>query len=433
MEAKANNTVTHQSAYQQVLSVPSFGFLWVGQICSQLAVNTLLFVLALRIYRETGSNTAVSGIFLAYGIPAVLFGMIAGTAVDRLDKRRVLIVCDMIRSLFAIGLLFFSRQVAVVYIITFINAVITQFYVPSEAPLIPRLVPKNLLVSANSLFSFTFYSSLAIGSILAGPALRLFGPRGVFVVIALLFAGASAFSSRIPSQGEGTVGFRHVLQYNFGYLFTRIWQNLTEGVRYVQASRDLSESIMLLTGTQIIMVLLGTLGPGFADKVLHVDIRDASLLIVAPAVLGMLAGVVWVGIVGYKHRPRRLITIGVNAAGWALLCVAVTVRLLRISAFHWLYATHVILPIEVMLFFLLGAANSFLDVPANAILQDKAKGSLHGRVYGMLAAFVGGVGILPVIVGGVLADTVGVGKVIFLLGASIAVYGVYRIRYNRNH
>ena len=59
-----------------------------------------------------------------------------------------------------------------------------------------------------------------------------------------------------------------------------------------------------------------------------------------------------------------------------------------------------------------------LDVPANSILQKEAEGDMRGRVYGVLGAFVGGVGILPVMIGGVLADFVGVGKVIFLLGGA---------------
>jgi MFS family permease len=425
------NDEGHESTYGQVLAVPSFRFLWFGQICSQLAVNTLLFVLALRVYHETGSNTAVSGLFLAYGIPAVLFGLVAGTAVDRLDKRRVLILCDIVRSFFVIGLLFLSRQIFMVYILTFLNAVVTQFYVPSEAPLIPKILPKHLLVSANSLFSFTFYSSLAIGTILAGPLLRFFGSYGVFFFIAALFLCASALSSRIRSQSYDTIGFRHVLGYDFRYVVVRIYQNLIEGVRYVSQSSELFDSIILLTGTQIIMALLGTLGPGFADRVLHIDIRDASILIVAPAVLGILLGALWVGTIGYKFKEQRLIQIGVNGAGWTLIAVAVLVRVLRIGYFSWVYEWHFVFPIIIVLFFLLGVANSFLDVPANSLLQEKAQGPLRSRVYGILGAFVGGVGILPVIIGGVLADTVGVGKVIFILGVIIAVYGVYRIRYNK--
>jgi DHA3 family macrolide efflux protein-like MFS transporter len=431
MTTSANNG-EQQSSYSQVLSIPSFRYLWFGQICSQLAVNTLLFVLALRIYHLTSSNTAVSGLFLSYGIPAVLFGLIAGTAVDRLDKRRVLMLCDIIRAFFVFGLLLFSNQIIMVYILTFLNAVVTQFYVPSEAPLIPKIVPKPLLVSANSLFSLTFYSSLAMGSILAGPLLRFFGPYGIFFFIAGLFLCASALSSRIRSQSIGTIGFRHVLGYDFRYVVVRIYENLTDGVRYVSQSKQLFDAIILLTGTQIVMALLGTLGPGFADRVLRIDIRDASIFIVAPAVLGILLGALWVGMIGYKYKAQRLIQLGVAGAGWSLIAVAVLVRVSRISVFSWLYEWNIVFPLIVILFFLLGVANSFLDVPANAILQDKAQGPMRGRVYGILAAFVGGVGILPVVVSGVLADTVGVGKVIFIIGIILAIYGIYRVRYNRD-
>jgi len=340
-------------------------------------------------------------------------------------------LCDIIRGFFVLWLLFLSQNMIVVYVITFINAVITQFYVPSEAPLIPQLVPKDRLVPANSMFSFTFYTSLAIGSLLAGPLLRLFGTQGIFLVIAALFLTASLFSSRIRSQQEGTVGLRSLMKYNVGYLFSRIWSSLVEGIRYVTASKQLTDAIALLTGTQIILVMLGSLGPGFADRVLHIDVRDASLYIVGPAVLGIILGALWVGTVGYRFKPTRLIQFGITAAGALLVIIAVSVRLLKIPAFAWLYTSHVVFPMEIILFFLLGASNSFLDVPSNSILQEKAHGSLRGRVYGMLTAFIGGVGILPIIAGGVLADTIGIGKVIFILGSCILVYSGIRMRYNK--
>jgi len=426
-----SNNQEHQFTYREVLSIPSFRALWFGQICSQLAANTLLFVLALRVYENTKSNTAVSGLFLAYGIPAVLFGIVAGTLVDRLDKRRVLVSCDIIRGVLVLGLLFLSWNMIVIYFITFLNAVITQLYVPSEAPLIPKLVPKDRLVPANSMFSFTFYSSLAVGSILAGPLLLLFGPQGIFFLIAALFLTASFFSSRIASQEDGTAGLRQLITYDLGYLSSRIWSSLVEGIRYVGESRPLTDAIALLTGTQIILLMLGTLGPGFADRVLHIDVRDASLFIVGPAVLGIILGAVWVGTVGYRFKPTRLIQIGVTAAGILLVCVAATVRLIRLPSFAWLTTSHIIFPLEIVLFFLLGASNSFLDVPSNSILQSKAHGSLRGRVYGILTAFVGGAGILPILIGGVLADTIGIGKVIGLLGFILLVYSGFRIRYNK--
>ena len=407
------------TSYSSVLTIRPFRSLWFAQIFSQLAINTLLFVLGLRIYQNTGSNAAVSGLFLAYGIPSVLFGMVAGTAVDHLDKRRMLMYCDIIRGALVLLLLFVSSNIILVYLVTFVNAVITQLYVPSEAPLIPKLIPSDLLVPANSLFSFTYYSSLAVGTVLSGPLLRGLGPQWIFLFISALFFTAVWNESRLPSQAAGVLGFTHIFRYHAGHLVSRVFQELFEGVRYVRSIPALMDSLLLLTGTQIIFAMLGTLGPGFADTVLRIDVRDASLLIVGPAVLGIIAGALWVGRFGYRLKPGRLIKLGVAGAGVILLLISLTVRI------------HVGLGIAMVLFFCLGVANSLLDAPANSVLQNEAKGSMRGRVYGMLTAAVGGVGIVPVIIGGVLADVVGVGRVILLLGLLILAYGIWRMKYNK--
>lgn len=407
------------TSYSSVLTIRPFRSLWFAQIFSQLAINTLLFVLGLRIYQNTGSNAAVSGLFLAYGIPSVLFGMVAGTAVDHLDKRRMLMYCDMVRAVLVLLLLFVSGNIFLVYLVTFVNALITQLYVPSEAPLIPKLIPSDLLVPANSLFSFTYYSSLAIGSVLSGPLLRGFGPQWIFLFISALFFAAVWNESRLPSQAAGVLGFTHIFRYQAGHLVSRVFGELIDGIRYVRSIPALLDSLLLLTGTQIIFAMLGTLGPGFADRVLKIDVRDASLLIVGPAVAGIIAGALWVGRFGYRLKPGRLIKLGVAGAGVILLLISLTVRI------------HVGLGIAMALFFCLGVANSLLDAPANSVLQKEAKGSMRGRVYGILTTAVGGVGIVPVIIGGVLADVVGVGRVILLLGLVILAYGVFRMKYNK--
>lgn len=416
----------------EVLRIPGFRFLWFGQIFSQLAVNTLLFVLALRLYQTTGTNTAVTGLFLAYGIPAVLFGMIAGTAVDHLDKRRVLMYCDIIRAVLVFCLFFISGNIFLVYLVTLINAIITQFYVPAEAPIIPQLVSGDHLVPANSLFSFTYYSSLAIGSVLAGPLFRLFGAHWIFVLLSLFFAIAAILEAKLPSMAAGVLGFKTVLAFELKHVVTRIWEKLLDGIKYVRSSKVLTDSLLLLTGTQIIFMMLGTLGPGFADKVLSIDIRDASLYIVGPAVLGILFGTLWVGNFGSRFHRQDLIKTGVAGAGAALLFISLVVHIRTVGGLASYFPKNIILAISFVLFFIVGFANSLLDVPANSLLQESATGSMRGRVYGMLTASVGGVGILPVFLGGILADAVGVGNVVFLLGLLIFVYGLYRIKYNRN-
>jgi len=385
----------------------------------------LVFLLALVIYRNTGSNVAVSGLFLAYGLPSLLFGVMAGTIVDQLDRRAVLLVAHATRALLIIAVALLGDRIVVVYLLIFIYAIINQLTTPSEVPLIPQFVPKTLLVSANSLFSFTFYGSMAIGLIAAGPALRFFGRDGAYAVLFILYVLGAVSVAGIPPQGEGLRSLRRVFHYDILYIVKRFLANMEMGVQYVATSPVLREAVVLLTGTQIMLVLLGTLGPGFADKVLRIDVRDASLLIVGPTILGILSGALWVGNRGYRHKPSLLTNIGVFSAGIILITTSL---IFEATNMFWFAAVprSVVLTVALGLFYLLGVANSLLDVPSNTILQKEAEGDMRGRVYGILSASVGGAGILPVVISGVLADLIGVGQVIFLLGFIVLLFGIYR-------
>lgn len=416
-----------KSAIISVLAIKEFRHLWFGQICSNLAMNTTLFVLALIIYQLTGSNAAVSGLFLAYGLPAMILGLAAGTAVDHLNKRMVLLACDFTRAILTLFLFFLSNNLLAIYIITLLNAIVTQFYAPAEAPTLPKIVPKDLLVAANGLFSFTYFSSLAVGSILAGPILRVLNPEMVylFMVVLLLLAAWNVWKLKVKGD-IAAKDFERIRSLPLLYLINRVIAGLVEGIKYIRQSKDLTDALMLLTGTQIILALLAALGPGLADRVLEIDIRDASLVIVGPAVLGIVFGALWVSQNAVKINRNKLINFGVGAAGILLIIISVTVRLHRETRLNWFFESSFVLPFIVFLFFCLGVANSFLDVPANSILQEKSDNQMRGRVYGMLIAAVGGVGIMPVILGGILADNIGVGRVIFILGVLITLYGIWR-------
>lgn len=418
-------------AVLDVLTNTSFRYLWFAQICSQLALNMMIFILALSVYERTGSNAAVSGLFLSYGIPSLLFGMIAGVIVDHVDRSSVLIVCDFSRAVLVALLFFFVHNILMVYIFVFVHALINQLYVPSEAPMIPRIVPKSQLLTANSVFSFTYYSSMAVGFILAGPLLRLLSLQSTLCVLGLSFLAASFFASRLPRNGEGFRSLHRILHADFRSIFSRFTSDVREGIAYIYSSPVLSDALTLLAGTQVIIAILGTLGPGLAHEVLKIDIRDASVYIIGPTVVGIISGALWVGNVGYRISKSSLIRAGIVGAGIILILISISVRLVHTAVLPEFFRHSTVLTIELVLFFLLGVANSLLDVPANSILQSEAQGSMRGRVYGMLAAVVGGMGMLPVIAGGVLADVMGVGKVILLLGVVVLAYGAYRIRYNK--
>ena len=425
IDMKVSHITKKMDPVLDVLRNRLFRHLWVGQIATQLASNMLIFLLALIIYRLTGSNVAVSGLFLAYGFPSLLFGVMAGTIVDRLDRRAVLLVAHLTRALLTLAVLFSGDRISAIYLLIFTYAIINQLTTPAEVPLIPQFVPKTHLVSANSLFSFTFYGSMAIGLIAAGPVLRFFGSDGAYGLIFVLYLIGAIAVMGIPPQGEGIKSLRKVFGYDPLYIVKRFLINMQMGITYVAKSPILREAVVLLTGTQVMIALLGTLGPGFADKVLRIDIRDASLLIVGPTILGILTGALWVGNKGYRYSQSLLVNVGVTAAG-IILVVTSAVFAATNTLWFSLVPRTLVNVLALGLFYLLGIANSLLDVPSNTMLQKEAEGDMRGRVYGILSASIGGAGILPVVVSGLLADLIGVGNVIFILGFVVLCYGIVR-------
>lgn len=398
-----------------VIGNRDFRSLWLGQITSQVAINMMAFVLALRIYQTTTSNTAVSLLILTIGIPAVFFGAVSGTLVDRWDKRNVLVVTNLVRMILLLGFFASSETLPWVYLLVFFISITTQFFVPAEAPTIPRLVPKEFLLTANSLFTFTYYTSMITGFVLSGPVLRFFGPHNVFLFLSSCLALASLFVSQVPPEGkkESKISLNKTE-------FVKVYQEFLNGLQFIAKNGPIFQSIFLLTASQALIASLASLTPGFADKILQIEIEDASYAILGPAAIGMIIGALLVGQFGRNLSRQSLINLGIILAGFLLFLLSTIVRFRN-------------LPLAVLLLFFLGGANALVDVPANTNLQENAPSQVRGRVYGVLTSLVGGAAILPVMITGLAADIFGIGKVILAIASLVLFYGIYRVvkeRYN---
>lgn len=395
----------------------NFRNLWLAQVVSQIAINMMAFVLVLRVYQTTSSNTAVSLLILTIGIPAIFFGAMFGTLVDRWDKRNVMVVTNLVRMVLLLGFFASSETLAWVYLLVLAISITTQFFVPSEGPTIPRLVPREYLLTANALFTFTYYTSVMIGFILSGPVLRFFGPHNVFLFLAFCLALAAVFVAQIPSEGKknGKIELSKKELWNF-------WQDFLKGLHFISKKDEVSGAMFLLTASQALIASMAILTPGFAHRVLQIEVADASYTILGPAAIGMISGALFVGQFGRKIDKKKLMNLGIISTGIFLLLLATLVK--------WGS-----LPLAVILLFFLGAANALIAVPCNAILQEKAPAEIQGRIYGVLTSLIGGAAILPVVITGLAADVFGIGKVMFAIAALITIFGIYRVtkeRYNNN-
>jgi MFS family permease len=410
------------SSLLSVIRTTHFRRLWLAQISSQIALNMLTFVLAIRVYEQTHSNAAVSLMLLTFGIPAIFFGIIAGGIVDHYDKRKILLFCNTSRVLLFLLYYIFSANLIVLFILTVLISIITQLFIPSEAPAIPAVVTPKQILAANSLFTISYYACTIGGFIAAGPAIRIFGARPVFLVMALLMTIASYYVYLLPpiSAIKRTKGAVFSLRF--------IKKTLHEGISFISSNKRIKDSLILMTFSQALIATLSVLAPGFADKILGIDLTDASYMVMGPAALGLVLGAVLVGSIGMKFLKGKIILFGLFTTGLVLLGLSMITHG-ALSFFGLTLPTNTVL-YAVVLLFLLGVCNTLISVPANTILQEDSTEEMRGRVYGVLTSLTGGISLLPVVFSGVLADIAGVGKSLFVLGCIISTIGAYQ--YIRN-
>src|SRR3989344_5175622 len=171
----------------RVLRIKPFLLMMASEFFSQFAFNMQNFVLIFITYEATHSNAAVSGIILSFTIPAVLFSIFSGVFVDRWNKKKIIFFTHLVRGFLLLPFLIPNLPISYIYILTFLIAVATQFFIPAESAIIPHLIPKNLIISGNAIFAFGIYSTILLGYILSGPILLMLGKNLTVIFLSLLY------------------------------------------------------------------------------------------------------------------------------------------------------------------------------------------------------------------------------------------------------
>lgn len=413
----------------QALSIRPFLFLWLAEVFSQIAMNMFNFVLIIVAFKLSHSNTAVSGIILSFTLPAVVFGMLAGVFVDRWDKKAVLFSTNALRALLLLILTFWHNSLFGIYSISFLAAVLTQFFIPAETPMIPVLVKKELLLSANALFGMALYGSVLVAYALSGPVLLSSGDTYVFALLSLLFLLAAFFVTLIkePRSHSAHTGFLSNIHTS------EVVGDIKSAFAIMSKTKEIYNSLFLITLSQFIILVLAVLGPGYGIQILGIKVDEFPLLFVTPAAVGMVVGAIVVGNY-FQYRNKYKI-----AAGGAIIA-GISIMLLpygsKVASKGLIDLLNAILPfggginilhLMMVLAFVLGMSNAFVFVPSNTLLQEKTHEHYRGKVYGALNALVGLCSLVPVVLVGALADTFGVGRVLTGLGIVIASIGLLNL------
>src|SRR5579859_173731 len=176
-------------SFRRVLKNRNFVFLWLAQLISLTVLNAANFGVIVLVNDVTHSVLMAGLAIIAFTLPAVPFSALAGVIVDRLNKRLVLWVSNVLRMvtmlLMVVSLLFDRSNLWPLYILTFMTSFIGQFFTPAEAASIPLLVGERELMPAISLFNITMTLAQAIGFLLLGSIVARIFPSFTLHVAAL--------------------------------------------------------------------------------------------------------------------------------------------------------------------------------------------------------------------------------------------------------
>ena len=183
-----------------VLRNAPFLRLWIAQLLTQIGGNVVLYGLTVLVAERNAEAAALSLLFLSFLAPAVILSRIAGVWVDRLDKRLVLIVANLSRAAAFFLMLGSADSLPAVLALNILASVMTTIFAPAELAMIPLIVHREQLVSANGLFTFTLNAAFALGFALLGPAVvRIAGPEASIVLVAVLFLLAGLLCFGLPA------------------------------------------------------------------------------------------------------------------------------------------------------------------------------------------------------------------------------------------
>lgn len=409
-----------------VLKNYRFLTLWSGQIFSQLAdkVYLVLMISIIASHFQRPDQTIsgwVSAIMIAFTIPAILFGSLAGVYVDRWSKKLVLVGTNLVRGLLVWSvpfLLYLTEDLTpwfnlpvgfwCLLMITFLVSTLTQFFAPAEQTAIPLLVKRNNLLPANSLYTTTMMASVIIGFAVGEPLLQLTETFAQWLGLTwdfskeIVVGGGYAIAGLvlIPLNPKETVQ----TEKERPHVFQDIW----DGIQYLRQNYRVRNAMIQLIILFCIFAALAVLAVRLAETLPNLE-SDQFGFILAAAGVGMAIGAAFLGNWGESLSRSQLGLWGSFGMGSALVGLAFFTANLGLAF---------------ALTILLGFFASLVGIPMQTTIQEETPESKRGKVFGLQNNAVNIALSLPLALASVAETVFGLEAVLLGLAASAIVGGL---------
>ena len=402
-----------------VLRQRNFALLFTGAVISQAGDLILFVALPFWIYRLTGSVAATGANFLALTVPRLLLSPVAGVFVDRWDRRRVMIVADLLRAAIVGGMLLVrsADMVWLIIALAFLESCVSRFFFPARTAALPLIVGRERLLQANATMSFGEATAQLGGPALGGVLVALWGPHGAIAVDALSYLVSAVLIALIamphrsdepPQAADHAPAARRAP----GEALRSVWRELLEGAAVVRARPPLrmlftSQAIFAL-GNGITNVLVVVV----VSDIWHAGARELGWFMSAMGIGALLGGPTAAAVTD-RLSARSLLAFGGILAG-TILFVSVDQPSVYVA---------------IGLNTVVGVLNVWLSVGMGTLLQLASDDRNRGRVSSLLMTVGGGGSLLSALLTSAVTGVVGVrpvislGALLFVAGGAVALLG----------
>jgi len=412
-----------------LLRQPRFATLWLTLGLAQTAQNAILFTLLILVLQLTGSSAATSVLVLAFILPSIFIGVFVGVMLDRWRKGTVLVVTNLVWAGACILYLFFHEDLLVIYAITFGFSTIGLFFTPAVVSLLPALVPRERLVSANSLYNFTLTGSQLLGMVLLAPAvLKLWDERVMFVVAGALFTLAGGLAVWLTNLQNG-----RDIELPKGPLFGGIPQEFRSSWRAITSDAASALALGQLTMSSTLVLLFAILIPRYMQDILGVS-ADNAAFIFAPAGVGALVGLRFIPWFS-RWGKNRVVVIGLVGVAISLVLLATVRGLVEIMETTpgplnpgRFLGLSLLQSLTMMFAAPMGFSYALLNAPAQTVLHERAPPEMRGRIFTTQVVSANFVSLFPLMVVGAITDFAGVTAVLIGIAAFLLLFAYASVR-----
>ena len=356
----------------------------IGSFISEIGNQMQTVAVAWQVYDITRNPASLGLIGLANFIPILLFSLFGGLVADKVDRKKLLILSQTSIGITVVILFILTLtnniNPWIIYLLLFFHSTASSFSLPARQAVLPHLVPKHYFMNAVSLNTLQYQSATLIGPAIAGFLIAGLGVSSVYLfnAVSFLFFIWAVLTLRIPLQKHDT----DEVEFNFS--------SIMEGVRFVLKTPILYTTMIL----DFLVTFLGTatiLMPIFAQDVLKVGPKGLGLLYAAPAIGGVVAGILISALHSKLSNQGKIIIGSIILYGVAIIGFGLSKVFL----------------LSLVFLVLMGFGDMTSTIIRNTIRQIITPDYLRGRMVSVMRIFFQGGPQLGEIEAGFLAKAIG--------------------------